>query len=73
MVVCVSIHSAFITTCIAVTLAERLHSNGTVSSLSSQEPADVGLDGVAAVDEDSSDTEERMTRSKRRKRTRVSR
>lgn len=56
-----------------VTLAERLRSNGTVSSLSTQEPADVGLDGVAAVDEDSSDTEERMTLSKRRKRTRVSR
>lgn len=54
----------------AVMLAERLRSNGTSSSL---ELADVGLDGVTANGDDSSDGSEKMTRSKRRKRTRVSR
>lgn len=57
-----------------VTTAERVRStSGGASSLSTQEPADVGLDGVAGVDEDSSDSEKTMTRSRRRKRTRVSR
>jgi len=55
---------------IAVTSAERLQFNGTSSSL---EPADVRLDVAAANDDDSSDDSEKMTRSKRRKRTRVTR
>ena len=59
--------------CITVTMAERVQSSGTGSSPSAQEPVVVGLDRVAANDEDSSDSDERMTRSKRRKRTRVSR
>jgi len=59
--------------CVAVVLAERLRANGTSASLASLEPADVGLDAVVANGEDSSDGEEKVTRSKRRKRTRVSR
>jgi len=56
-----------------VMMAERLRSNGTSSSLSTLEPADILLDGAAANGEDSSDGSEKMTRSKCRKRTRVSR
>ena len=56
-----------------VMLAERLRSNGTTPSLSTLEQPDITLDGAVANGEDSSDGSEKMTRSKRRKRTRVSR
>jgi len=59
--------------CIAVMMAERLQPNGTSSLLSTLSPADIGLQAATANGDDSSDGDEKMTRSKRRKKTRVSR
>ena len=59
--------------CFAVMMAERLQPNGTSSLLSTLSPADIGLQAATANGDDSSDGDEKMTRSKRRKKTRVSR
>lgn len=56
-----------------VLLHERLQPNGTSPPLTSLDLADVGLNNVEVNGEDSSDGEQKMTRSKRRKRTRISR